>query len=658
MIEEFETNRIELCKWAWKRCPFCNSDKTPLSPTAGGGGYQQHAVLQCPECKKSITFTTDWSPIIDGIQTKEYPYYFEDVCPHLSTKRITDNEYLLRCFSRTPMDCFGKNKDDCDAFHLTKARNYLANNNLAEAEKEFERAIDLFEMSHPDWVPPNGMSDLIEVKRKMLDNSEWIKWVEDRIAKEERDGAFGTAAWIAFTMAEGYSEEGFWQCSFDLFQKYSSALRASANVEERWFEKKKKTKECMYAEIMSLEAKSEVTGSDRSALLKLAGNKRHELYELSKEPFQHPNFWMEARSLVNYALAEPEKAAEYYKKASDFILSNICKIEYEREKVYYEGHSTFFLALHYLSLANDSDENDRLSFLEQSIQAFEEAVVLSKKIHLEANGVIALLNCTKAILCFEKFSNAQDYKLIKEAKKFLELAIACGSYESVLKIINALVNIYERLLSVIEEPQKAIRLISQARLKIDNFSKLIPTLRMRNAPIPNILTGQQYYLQEYINALAKSASSFAGKSLTFKNVISSLFTLKELVEKDGYHAFKAMPEPLEEIGRTFVQISFGLSFPSRTLQFREVPVAEGRSDNVLVVDMEKYPFEVKIWHGPKYYEKGLRQIKYYMTKENVDFGFYIIYDNRVKKYKSGGEEISFDGKKIYQIFIHINPESI
>jgi hypothetical protein len=146
--------------------------------------------------------------------------------------------------------------------------------------------------------------------------------------------------------------------------------------------------------------------------------------------------------------------------------------------------------------------------------------------------------------------------------------------------------------------------------------------------------------------------------LTFKNVINSLVSLKELVEKDAYHAFKAMPEPLEEIGRSFVQISFCLSFPSRTLQFREVPVAEGRSDNMLIVDMEKYPFEVKIWHGKKYYLKGLRQIKYYMNKENADFGFYIIFDNRLKEYKSGGEELSFDGKKIYQIFIHINPESI
>ena len=113
-------------------------------------------------------------------------------------------------------------------------------------------------------------------------------------------------------------------------------------------------------------------------------------------------------------------------------------------------------------------------------------------------------------------------------------------------------------------------------------------------------------------------------------------------------------EPQEETGRCLVQALFCTSFPDKSHQFREVPVAEGRSDNMLVVGNEKYPFEVKIWRGEEYYKKGLEQIQYYIDKENVAFGFYIIFDPRIEKYRSDAEILTYGFKKIYQIFVHIS----
>ena len=72
---------------------------------------------------------------------------------------------------------------------------------------------------------------------------------------------------------------------------------------------------------------------------------------------------------------------------------------------------------------------------------------------------------------------------------------------------------------------------------------------------------------------------------------------------------------------------------------------------------EKYPFEVKIWRGQKRFKIGLNQIKYYIKYENVQYGFYIIFDPRKRGYRSDIETLKYNSHEIYQIFIHINPKS-
>jgi hypothetical protein len=654
MFEEFEEMETTIRSWAWECCPFCSSNAKPKTPHAQLGGYQKEIVLQCPDCNKSIKFTTDWSPTVTETLVSEFSKEtVRKLCPYLSIQKTGDNEYLLRCCAQVRDECLGKDPDNCDCYHYTKLKEYLQTSDLGRATVEAETAIKLFKQKHPDWAPPNGMNDLIEIKRKTLGVA-WVQWVNCQISDAERDGDFRLAAWIAFTMAETYGKPEFWQISSDLFNKLVAKLKLDLKKGGFW-EQEKLNKEIMYAEIMGLEALSEVsTSPKKAALLIEAGDKRHQLFKNSFGHYSTPEFLLEARCFVDYALAEPEKAPDYYKKASDFLLSILSKLEYERQKIYYEGHAKFFLGLYYLSLANLTPE-ERITLLEKSVEAFDEAIDTSKRIHMEANGVIVIADCVRAVIQVEKFTKTQDFKYIEMATNCLEQAKKISPpQDSIVRIIDSLLGIYKQVLSAVEKPHEAIYLVSQARRRLEDFSKLIPMLELRNTPIPNILDSQHYYLKEFVDVIAKNAPCYAGKSLTFNNISASLHSFKDLVEGQLYDAFKVTPEPREEIGRSLIQALFCSSFPNKNLQFREVPVAEGRSDNMLIVGMEKYPFEVKIWHGQEYYKKGLDQIKYYIDKENVGFGFYIIFDPRIEQYRSDEEVLSYGDKKIYQIFIHIN----
>jgi hypothetical protein len=654
MLDKFEILEATVRSWAWKSCPFCASQEKPKTISAQLGGYQEEIALECQQCKKSIKYTTDWSPTAEVQLINEYSEKVEGkLCPYLSIQRKGENEYLLRCCSQIRDECLGKNPEHCDCYHYMQLKEHQQNGDLARAITEAELAIKIFKEKHPDWSPPNGMFDLVELKRRTLDRSDWIKWVNNQISDAKKSGDLSLAAWIAFKLAETYGILDFWQVSSDLFGEHASKLKIDKNKGGYW-EQEKRNKEIKNAEILSLETLSEISNcSQKAALLRQAGNKRHEVFENSVN-HHSPEYLMEARYFVNYAHADPKDSPEYYKKASDFLRSILDKLTYEREKIYHEGHANFLEGLQYLALANVEDK-ETINALDKSVEAFEKAIALSQRINLDANGVITIVNCIKAVACIEKFTRTQDVKLMDAAAAFLADAKKMSlSQEHILQVIYALLQIHKKILSAVENPQEAINLLSQATKKIDELSSLVPALQFRNTPIPNVIESQLYYFKEYINSISKNASSFAGKNLTFNNVKTSLDSFKNLVENQLFYVFTVTPKPLEEIGRSLIQVLFCSSFPNNTLQFREVQVAEGRSDNLLIVDMAKYPFEVKIWRGSKYYKKGLSQIKYYMDKENVEFGFYVTFDNRVRGYKSGGDVIPYGNKKIYHIFVHIS----
>ena len=197
--------------------------------------------------------------------------------------------------------------------------------------------------------------------------------------------------------------------------------------------------------------------------------------------------------------------------------------------------------------------------------------------------------------------------------------------------------------------------VKRAQQKIRNYESLVENSEIGGFPINAFLETSRDYLGLHVDELKKSTPDVVRRPFTFNMVSLILDSFREITESQLYNVFKITKTPNEEIGRTLTQAFLSGAFPIRTFQFREVPVAEGKSDNLIIILGEKYPFEVKIWKGPKYYDKGMKQIKYYMDYENVDYGFYIIFDPRKRDYKSGSEVVVYNGKRIYELFIRIKP---
>ena len=84
--------------------------------------------------------------------------------------------------------------------------------------------------------------------------------------------------------------------------------------------------------------------------------------------------------------------------------------------------------------------------------------------------------------------------------------------------------------------------------------------------------------------------------------------------------------------------------------FREVEISEEkRLDIVVTYAHLKYVLELKIWRGPKKHEEGLNQLEGYLDAHNLQQGYLIIFDNRVKR-RWETTSITYKGKEIFAVW--------
>ncbi|QTA82681.1 AAA ATPase-like domain-containing protein [Desulfonema limicola] len=89
----------------------------------------------------------------------------------------------------------------------------------------------------------------------------------------------------------------------------------------------------------------------------------------------------------------------------------------------------------------------------------------------------------------------------------------------------------------------------------------------------------------------------------------------------------------------------------RGFDFKEPNVSdERRMDIVITYENQRYVIELKIWHGPKYHQKGLKQLSAYLDTYQLKEGYLLIYDfNKNKDYKQ--EQIIFEDKHIFAVWV-------
>ncbi|MEN8216413.1 MAG: NERD domain-containing protein [Pseudomonadota bacterium] len=84
----------------------------------------------------------------------------------------------------------------------------------------------------------------------------------------------------------------------------------------------------------------------------------------------------------------------------------------------------------------------------------------------------------------------------------------------------------------------------------------------------------------------------------------------------------------------------------------EVNSGRGRIDLIILHKEEKYIVETKIWEGKSLYKTGKHQLVKYLKLEEVNEGYYVVFDHRQKPQPLFETEI-IDGKSIVSYCIAV-----
>ena len=138
----------------------------------------------------------------------------------------------MRCCSNTPRDCFGRSPENCYSYHETKVGEAFKIEDYDMAALEAEAAIELWKKENPEEIPPMGTYQLVEIKRRTLNKVDWIKWIDNKLEELESSEDFGSAASIAFMVAEILEEPKFWKRASQLHDRFIEKLRDGLRDDE------------------------------------------------------------------------------------------------------------------------------------------------------------------------------------------------------------------------------------------------------------------------------------------------------------------------------------------------------------------------------------------------------------------------------------------
>ncbi|WP_160675940.1 AAA family ATPase [Clostridium sp. C8-1-8] len=126
--------------------------------------------------------------------------------------------------------------------------------------------------------------------------------------------------------------------------------------------------------------------------------------------------------------------------------------------------------------------------------------------------------------------------------------------------------------------------------------------------------------------------------LKFQQFMKENYSSKdvEFLERHGVLLFLSFIKPIIN----------GVGFDYKEVQISE----ERRIDLVIQYNHNKYVIETKIWHGDIAHQKGLKQLKNYLSIEGLGKGYLLIFSfNKNKEYIS--RKYSIEGKKIFEVVV-------
>ena len=110
---------------------------------------------------------------------------------------------------------------------------------------------------------------------------------------------------------------------------------------------------------------------------------------------------------------------------------------------------------------------------------------------------------------------------------------------------------------------------------------------------------------------------------------SLLDNFKDFIARAGFRILQIPDTPHEYVGQyllfTYLDQFVGLVGGNMYL---EVQTGRGRMDLLILHNTRKYVVETKIWEGDLLYEAGKQQLAKYLSIENANEGYYVVFDHR------------------------------
>jgi len=115
------------------------------------------------------------------------------------------------------------------------------------------------------------------------------------------------------------------------------------------------------------------------------------------------------------------------------------------------------------------------------------------------------------------------------------------------------------------------------------------------------------------------------------NMRSLLANFRDFISRAGYRILQVPETPQEFVGQ-YLLFAYLEQFVRQVRGFMYVEVSSGRGrmDLIILHKEEKYIVETKIWEGKSLYKMGKDQLVKYLKLEEVNEGYYVVFDHRQK----------------------------
>ena len=110
---------------------------------------------------------------------------------------------------------------------------------------------------------------------------------------------------------------------------------------------------------------------------------------------------------------------------------------------------------------------------------------------------------------------------------------------------------------------------------------------------------------------------------------SLLDNFKDFIARAGFRILQ-IPETLHEFVGQYLLFAYLDQFVRLVdgNMYLEVPTGRGRMDLIILHNSHKYIVETKIWEGDLLYKAGKQQLAKYLSIENANEGYYVVFDHR------------------------------